>query len=101
MLALGLAHSAFLYAGEFYTIIGPDGRPMVVQQHSQPRKTAQSEQPKPTSAALQQPVQSIQAAAPSAFGPVSSVQQLTVVDDNLGTAVKKIPTNLGLESHYF
>ena len=98
MLALGLAHSAFLYAGEFYTIIAPDGRPMVVQQHSQPRKTAQSEQPKPTSAALQQPVQSIQAAAPSAFGPVSSVQQLTVVDENLGTAVKNTPTNLSAKT---
>ncbi len=29
---------SFSYAGEFYTIIGPDGRPMVVQQKSLAKK---------------------------------------------------------------
>ena len=29
-----LLEVSFSYAGEFYTIIGPDGRPIVVQQKS-------------------------------------------------------------------
>ncbi|WP_313033513.1 putative pilus assembly protein FilE [Acinetobacter sp.] len=37
ILALCMVPVSFSYAGEFYTIIGPDGRPMVVQQKSLPK----------------------------------------------------------------
>ncbi|MFH7767607.1 putative pilus assembly protein FilE [Acinetobacter sp. BSP-28] len=37
ILTLCLVQVSFSHAGEFYTIIGPDGRPMVVQQKSQPK----------------------------------------------------------------
>ncbi len=37
ILTLCMVQVSFSYAGEFYTIIGPDGRPMVVQQKSPPK----------------------------------------------------------------
>ena len=37
ILTVCLLDVSFSYAGEFYTIIGPDGRPIVVQQPSQPK----------------------------------------------------------------
>ena len=37
ILTLCLMQVSVSYAGEFYTIIGPDGRPIVVQQPSQPK----------------------------------------------------------------
>lgn len=37
VLALCIVQVSFSYAGEFYTIIGPDGRPMIVQQKSPPK----------------------------------------------------------------
>lgn len=37
ILTLCMVQVSFSHAGEFYTIIGPDGRPMVVQQKSQPK----------------------------------------------------------------
>ncbi|OTG65760.1 hypothetical protein B9T25_11565 [Acinetobacter sp. ANC 4470] len=43
ILALCLIDVSFSYAGEFYTIIGPDGRPMVVQQKSLPPKSKVAE----------------------------------------------------------
>lgn len=43
ILTLCLLDVSFSYAGEFYTIIGPDGRPMVVQQRSLPPKSKVAE----------------------------------------------------------
>ena len=43
ILTLCLLDVSFSYAGEFYTIIGPDGRPMVVQQKSLPPKSKVAE----------------------------------------------------------
>lgn len=43
ILTLCLLDVSFSYAGEFYTIIGPDGRPMVVQQRSLPPKNKVAE----------------------------------------------------------
>jgi len=40
VLALCIVQVSFSYAGEFYTIIGPDGRPMIVQQKSSPKSQA-------------------------------------------------------------
>ncbi len=37
VLTLCLVQVSFSYAGEFYTIIGPDGRPMVIQQKAPPK----------------------------------------------------------------
>jgi hypothetical protein len=48
ILILALMQVSLSYAGEFYTIIGPDGRPIVVQQPSQPKsKQAEVAVPKP------------------------------------------------------
>lgn len=47
ILTLCMVQVSFSYAGEFYTIIGPDGRPMVVQQKV-PAKSIKSEQTKQT-----------------------------------------------------
>ena len=43
ILTLCLLDVSFSYAGEFYTIIGPDGRPIVVQQKSLPPKSKVAE----------------------------------------------------------
>ncbi len=37
ILALCMVPVSFSYAGEFYTIVGPDGRPMVIQQKAPPK----------------------------------------------------------------
>jgi len=49
ILTLFMVQVSFSYAGEFYTIIGPDGRPMVVQQKSQPKKIAEVSKSESTS----------------------------------------------------
>ncbi|MDV4312656.1 hypothetical protein MY149_06005 [Acinetobacter indicus] len=38
--ALSLGSASVSYANEFYTIIGPDGRPMVVQRKAETRPAA-------------------------------------------------------------
>jgi len=45
ILTLSLAQVSWSYAGEFHTIIGPDGRPMIIQR--EPPKVAAATNPKP------------------------------------------------------
>ncbi|OTG74399.1 hypothetical protein B9T23_11920 [Acinetobacter terrae] len=46
ILTLSLAQVSWSYAGEFHTIIGPDGRPMVIQRE-QPKVATEKTYPKP------------------------------------------------------
>ena len=46
ILTLSLAQVSWSYAGEFHTIIGPDGRPIVIQREP-PKATAAKTNPKP------------------------------------------------------
>ncbi|WP_265937230.1 putative pilus assembly protein FilE [Acinetobacter sp. ANC 4779] len=46
ILTLSLAQVSWSYAGEFHTIIGPDGRPMIIQREP-PKVAAEKTNPKP------------------------------------------------------
>src|SRR5690606_38193370 len=70
ILTLSLAQVSWSYAGEFHTIIGPDGRPMIIQR--EPKKPAAAK-PNPNPVVANQSVSSqpvaIQQAATTTISP--------------------------------
>lgn len=87
---------SWTYANEFFTIIGPDGRPMIVQ------KQAKKPVHTPDSA------KTIQQASSSSLPPQTSskqsidqqeVTQVTVDAPKVSTTVKKIPLQIGVQKN--
>jgi hypothetical protein len=108
ILTLSLAQVSWSYAGEFHTIIGPDGRPMVIQREP-PKVAAEKTNPKPVivqhqslpvapaheqkasaaTSSVQSPIAQITVAAPEKSVKTSKVESSAQTD--LGT-VKTIET---------
>lgn len=82
--ALSLSAVSVSYANEFYTIIGPDGRPMVLQRKAETRPAAKKEVA---------PVQKMQAqsATSSALNPAPQKAQLPVSEPASSPAVAVAP----------
>ncbi|WP_252151822.1 putative pilus assembly protein FilE [Acinetobacter sp. ANC 4862] len=86
ILTLSLAQVSWSYAGEFHTIIGPDGRPIVIQREP-PKATAAKTNPKPV--IVQQ--QSLPADEQKASFATSSAQH-PIVQTAIATPEKLVKT---------
>lgn len=82
--ALSLGSASVSYANEFYTIIGPDGRPMVVQRKAETRPAAKEAVPVNKTQA--------QSRASSALNPAQPQAQIPVSEPVRAPAVAVVPT---------
>ncbi|WP_425918174.1 putative pilus assembly protein FilE [Acinetobacter sp. TSRC1-2] len=100
ILMLCVAQVSFSYAGEFYTIIGPDGRPMIVQQQIQPKpkvvEVLKLQQPVTT---IQNNVQEAQSQKTVAEIKLSKPAQLQVENGSISAVTKKNNSALVNEEH--
>lgn len=87
ILTLSLAQVSWSYAGEFHTIIGPDGRPMVIQREL-PKAAAAKTNPNPV--IVQQ--QSLPTYEQKASAATSSVQH-PIVQTAIATPKKSVKTS--------
>lgn len=85
LLALSLGSASVSYANEFYTIIGPDGRPMVVQRKAETRPAAKKE-------AVPVNKTQAQSRASSALNPAQPQAQIPVSEPVRAPAVAVVPT---------
>ncbi|WP_374854886.1 putative pilus assembly protein FilE [Acinetobacter indicus] len=83
--ALSLGSASVSYANEFYTIIGPDGRPMVVQRKAETRPAAKKE-------AVPVNKTQAQSRASSALNPAQPQAQIPVSEPVRAPAVAIVPT---------
>ena len=83
--ALSLGSASVSYANEFYTIIGPDGRPMVVQRKAETRPAAKKE-------AVPVNKTQPQSRASSALNPAQPQVQIPVSEPVRAPAVAVVPT---------
>lgn len=83
--ALSLGSASVSYANEFYTIIGPDGRPMVVQRKAETRPAAKKE-------AVPVNKTQAQSRASSALNPAQPQAQIPVSEPVRAPAVAVVPT---------
>ncbi|MDM1305146.1 putative pilus assembly protein FilE [Acinetobacter indicus] len=83
--ALSLGSASVSYANEFYTIIGPDGRPMVVQRKAETRPAAKKE-------AVPVNKTQAQSRASSALNPAQPQEQIPVSEPVRAPAVAVVPT---------
>lgn len=83
--ALSLGSASVSYANEFYTIIGPDGRPMVVQRKAEIRPAAKKE-------AVPVNKTQAQSRASSALNPAQPQAQIPVSEPVRAPAVAVVPT---------
>ncbi|WP_171526433.1 putative pilus assembly protein FilE [Acinetobacter indicus] len=83
--ALSLGSTSVSYANEFYTIIGPDGRPMVVQRKAETRPAAKKE-------AVPVNKTQAQSRASSALNPAQPQAQIPVSEPVRAPAVAVVPT---------
>ena len=83
--ALSLGSASVSYANEFYTIIGPDGRPMVVQRKAETRPAAKKE-------AVPANKTQAQSRASSALNPAPQQAQIPVSEPVRAPAVAVVPT---------
>lgn len=83
--ALSLGSVSVSYANEFYTIIGPDGRPMVVQRKAETRPAAKKE-------AVPVNKTQAQSRASSALNPAQPQAQIPVSEPVRAPAVAVVPT---------
>ncbi|WP_171525394.1 MULTISPECIES: putative pilus assembly protein FilE [Acinetobacter] len=83
--ALSLGSASVSYANEFYTIIGPDGRPMVVQRKAETRPAAKKE-------AVTVNKTQAQSRASSALNPAQPQAQIPVSEPVRAPAVAVVPT---------
>ena len=82
--ALSLGSASVSYANEFYTIIGPDGRPMVVQRKAETRPAAKKE-------AVPVNKTQAQSRASSALNPAQPQAQIPVSEPVRAPAVAVVP----------
>lgn len=82
--ALSLGSASVSYANEFYTIIGPDGRPMVVQRKAETRPAAKKE-------AVPVNKTQAQSRASSALNPAQPQAQIPVSEPVRAPAVAAVP----------
>ncbi|WP_171526542.1 putative pilus assembly protein FilE [Acinetobacter indicus] len=82
---LSLGSASVSYANEFYTIIGPDGRPMVVQRKAETRPAAKKE-------AVPVNKTQAQSRASSALNPAQPQAQIPVSEPVRAPAVAVVPT---------
>ena len=82
--ALSLGSASVSYANEFYTIIGPDGRPMVVQRKAETRPAAKKE-------AVPVNKTQAQSRASSALNPAPQQAQIPVSEPVRAPAVAAVP----------
>lgn len=82
--ALSLGSASVSYANEFYTIIGPDGRPMVVQRKAETRPAAKKE-------AVPANKTQAQSRASSALNPAPQQAQIPVSEPVRAPAVAAVP----------
>ncbi|QIZ62550.1 putative pilus assembly protein FilE [Acinetobacter indicus] len=82
--ALSLGSASVSYANEFYTIIGPDGRPMVVQRKAETRPAAKKE-------AVPANKTQAQRRASSALNPAPQQAQIPVSEPVRAPAVAAVP----------
>lgn len=82
--ALSLGLASVSYANEFYTIIGPDGRPMVVQRKAETRPAAKKE-------AVPANKTQAQSRASSALNPAPQQAQIPVSEPVRAPAVAAVP----------
>lgn len=94
ILMLSLAQVSWSYAGEFHTIIGPDGRPMIIQR--EPPKVAAATNPKPV-IVQQQSLPVAPAHGQKASAATSSVQspiaQITVAAPEKSVKTSKVESS--------
>lgn len=83
--ALSLGSASVSYTNEFYTIIGPDGRPMVVQRKAETRPAAKKE-------AVPVNKTQAQSRASSALNPAQPQAQIPVSEPVRAPAVAVVPT---------
>ncbi|MCO8109362.1 putative pilus assembly protein FilE [Acinetobacter indicus] len=83
--ALSLGSASVSYANEFYTIIGPDGRPMVVQRKAETRPAAKKE-------AVPVNKTQAQSRASSALNPAQPQAKIPVSEPVRAPAVAVVPT---------
>lgn len=83
--ALSLGSASVSYANEFYAIIGPDGRPMVVQRKAETRPAAKKE-------AVPVNKTQAQSRASSALNPAQPQVQIPVSEPVRAPAVAVVPT---------
>lgn len=89
--ALSLGSASVSYANEFYTIIGPDGRPMVVQRKAETRPAAKKEAvPVNKTQAQSRASSALNPAQPQAQIPVSESARAPTVA--VAPAVSTVPT---------
>ena len=90
ILMLCVAQVSFSYAGEFYTIIGPDGRPMIVQQQIQPKpKVAEALKVQQPLITIQNNVQKTQTQKTVTEIKLSKPAQLPVENGSISAVTKK------------
>lgn len=90
ILMLCVAQVSFSYAGEFYTIIGPDGRPMIVQQPIQSKpKVAEALKVQQPLITIQNNVQKTQTQKTVTEIKLSKPAQLPVENGSISAATKK------------
>lgn len=90
ILMLCVAQVSFSYAGEFYTIIGPDGRPMIVQQQIQPKpKVAEALKVQQPLTTIQNNVQETQTQKTVTEIKLSKPAQLPVENGLISAVTKK------------
>lgn len=90
ILMLCVAQVSFSYAGEFYTIIGPDGRPMIVQQPIQSKpKVAEALKVQQPLITIQNNVQKTQTQKTVTEIKLSKPAQLPVENGSISAVTKK------------
>lgn len=90
ILMLCVAQVSFSYAGEFYTIIGPDGRPMIVQQPIQSKpKVAEALKVQQPLTTIQNNVQETQTQKTITEIKLSKSAQLPVENGSISAVTKK------------
>lgn len=90
ILMLCVAQVSFSYAGEFYTIIGPDGRPMIVQQPIQSKpKVAEALKVQQPLTTIQNNVQKTQTQKTVTEIKLSKPAQLPVENGSISAVTKK------------
>ncbi|MGA9697815.1 MAG: putative pilus assembly protein FilE [Acinetobacter sp.] len=90
ILMLCVAQVSFSYAGEFYTIIGPDGRPMIVQQPIQSKpKVAEALKVQQPLTTIQNNVQETQTQKTVTEIKLSKPAQLPVENGSISAVTKK------------
>jgi len=95
VLALCMVQVSFSYAGEFYTIIGPDGRPMIVQQKSPPKnQSAEVSKSSSIEMRVQETQSHSQNSQPEVKAAATQISTSSQVKEEDKTVVQKAPTKV-------